>query len=90
MRGQSATVNAFTVGATSPVTLLSAKVNRAGFYVYNEGGNLYVLCGPGTVSGSLYSFRLVANEGQPIDNYTGTITAIKASGSSTVMVTEFW
>lgn len=81
-----ATVNSVSVGV-SATTLLVANVARKGAVVFNESGTLYVKFGSAASSTS-YTYRLTANTVLELDVYTGIITAIKASGTSNVLVTE--
>lgn len=85
--GTSATTTTVSVNPSSATLLLASDINRKGFIVYNETGTLYVKFGL-LASSSNYSRRLLANEFLEISNYTGTVTAIKASGTTNVQVTS--
>lgn len=89
MRGQSTTIATVSVGATTPVTVLAAKVNRAAAVIFNVTGTLYLKYGqePGIPP---WTHRLVANDSIVIDNFTGAVSAVKASGTSDVYVTDIW
>jgi hypothetical protein len=82
----SATVTNTSVGPTV-VTLLAANASRIKAIIHNESGTLYVKFGSGATFAS-YTYRLVANTVLEISQYTGSITAIKASGTSAVLTTE--
>lgn len=82
-------LGSLTVG-NSAVTLLAANPQRRQFVIHNDGGTvLFIRLGSGITS-ALYSCRLTANERyEQTDNcYTGVITAIRASGTGSVLVTE--
>lgn len=81
-----ATVNSVSA-STSVVTLLVSNAARKGAIISNEAGILYVKFGSAASSTS-YTYRLTANTTLELDVYTGLITAIKASGTSNVLVTE--
>ena len=81
-----ATVTSVSVG-TSVTTLSASNVNKTRVIVYNETGTLYVKLGTGA-SASSYSTRLTANTVFEIVGYAGVVTAIKASGTTPVLVTE--
>jgi hypothetical protein len=74
----------------SPIvaTLLATNPARILAVIWNETGTLYVKAGTGASSSS-YTWRLTANTELDVENYTGAITATKASGTSTCLVTEF-
>jgi hypothetical protein len=87
--GQMSKTYAVTVG-TIPKELLPLRPEREVVWIYNVGGTLYWQLGS-TVTESLYTGRLQANEAPyPIYKYSGPITAVKASGSTVVYVTECW
>lgn len=82
-----ATVTNVSVG-TSPTTLSASNASKTRVAVYNETGTLFVKCGSGASSTS-YSYRLTANTSLEIDGYYGIVTATKATGTTSVLVTEF-
>ena len=82
----SATVTNLSIG-TSVTTVLAANASRIRAIIHNESGTLYVKYGTGASSTS-YTFRLTAQAVLESTQYTGIITAIKASGTSPVLVTE--
>jgi hypothetical protein len=81
-----ATVTNVSVG-TSSTTLSASNAAKTRVHVYNETGTLYVKFGT-TASSSSYSVRLTANTAFEIVGYAGLVTAIKASGTTAVLVTE--
>jgi hypothetical protein len=81
-----ATVTQVSVG-TSPVTVSVSNAAKVRVIIYNETGTLFVKLGTGA-SASSYSYRLTANSLTEIDTYTGAISAVKASGTTNVLVTE--
>lgn len=81
-----ATVSNVAVSA-SVATLLAANPSRIKAVIHNESGTLFVKYGTGASSTS-YTYRLTANSTLESTQYTGPITAIKASGSSSALVTE--
>lgn len=83
----SATVTSASVGAGAAVTLATSNVNRKRLILHNETGTLFVKLGTSASSAS-YTYRLTANTALEIDLYHGDVTAIKASGTSDVLVTE--
>lgn len=85
--GTSANVVSVSVGNTAAVTLLVADSSRKGFVIFNETGTLYVKLGT-NASATDYSYRLTANSPWEVVNYTGIVTARKASGITDVLVTS--
>lgn len=81
-----ATTTAVTV-TTSPTALLPANLSRKGFVVQNTTGTIFVKFDT-TVSTALYGYELTRKAILEKDNYTGAVTAVTASGSVTVYVTE--
>ncbi len=73
--------------STTVATLKAANAARLQLIVHNESGTLFVKLGSAATSTD-YSFRLTANTLLTIDEYTGIVTAIKASGTSEAQVTE--
>lgn len=86
--GSSATANVtnVSVGASSTL-LIASNASRKFVLLHNEAGTLFVKYGSGASSTS-YSLRLTANTSATISQYTGDVYAIKASGTSAVLVTE--
>lgn len=82
-----ATVTANTVGAASAATLLASRAARSRFVIYNEVGTLYVKLGSAATA-SDYSVRLTANTSWEYAGYSGIVSAIKASGSTNVQVSD--
>jgi hypothetical protein len=68
-------------------TLAASNASRLKLIVHNESGTLFVKLGTAATSVS-YTYRLVANTLLEITGYTGAVTAIKASGASSALVTE--
>jgi hypothetical protein len=81
-----ATVSNVSVG-TSAVTLSASNAAKTKLVVYNETGTLYVKLGT-AASASSYSYKLTANSVLEFTGYTGVVTGIKASGTTSVLVTE--
>jgi hypothetical protein len=81
-----ATVTNIPVG-TTVTTLSASNAAKLKVVIHNEAGTLFVKLGTGATASS-YSYRLTANTITEITGYTGDITAIKASGSAAVLVTE--
>jgi hypothetical protein len=81
-----ATVTSVSVSPTV-ATLAASNASRLKLIVHNESGTLFVKLGTGATSAS-YSYRLVANTNLEITQYTGEVTAIKATGTSNALVTE--
>lgn len=81
-----ATVTSVSVG-TSVVTLSASNAGKTKVILYNETGTLFVKYGS-AASSSSYTTRLTANTSYEVDGYHGIITAIKASGTTPVLVTE--
>ena len=81
-----AAVTNVSVGPSS-VTLSASNAGKTKVLLYNETGTLFVKLGS-AASSSSYSLRLTANAYAEVDGYTGIITAIKASGTTAVLVTE--
>lgn len=81
-----ATVTNISVGGSS-VTLSASNAAKTKVIVHNETGTLFVKLGSAASSTS-YSYRLTANTLLEITDYTGIVTAIKATGNTPVLVTE--
>jgi hypothetical protein len=81
-----ATVTAIVV-TTSPTVLLVTNLARVGFAVQNTTDIVFVKL-DSTCSTALYSYELPKKGILEIENYVGPVTAITATGSVTVMVTE--
>ena len=82
-----ATVIPVTV-STTVATLLTSNAARTLAVIWNETGTLFVKAGSGATSSS-YTWRLTANTELDITDYTGIVTAAKATGTSTCLVTDF-
>lgn len=81
-----ATTTAVTV-TTSPTPLLAANMSRKGFVVQTTASIVFVKFDT-TVSTSLYGYELPRKAILEKDNYNGAVTAVVASGTTTVYVTE--
>jgi hypothetical protein len=81
-----ATVTNISVG-TSSLTLAALNSARVKLIVHNEAGTLFVKLGT-SASNSSYTYRLTASATLEIGQYAGIVTAVKASGTSAVLVTE--
>lgn len=77
-------------GSTSPQTLSAADPDRVGCTVHNDStAVLYVLLGAGTVSGTVYTARLVENAYYEVPyGFTGAVTGVWASATGAARVTE--
>ena len=85
--GTTATVTTVTVGPTVAEVLLNSNSLRKGFVVYNITGQLYIKLGS-NASSLAYTQRLTANTSWEVANYTGEVSAIKATGTTNVLVTS--
>jgi hypothetical protein len=83
----SATVTSNNVGSASAVTLLASRAARSKFVIFNEAGTLFVKLGSAATS-SDYTVRLTVNTDYEFSGYSGIVTAIKASGTTNVQVTD--
>jgi hypothetical protein len=81
-----ATTTAISVG-TSPTVLLITNANRKGFAVQNTDKVVFIKL-DSTITTGLYSYELPKKGILEIENYCGPVTAITASGTVNVMVTE--
>ena len=88
MRPMTATVTTHTVSPVANV-VVAANPNRRQVLFHNAAGTVFLKFGLG-VTITDYSIRLVANERYEtvVNGYAGVITAIRASGTSTLLVTE--
>jgi hypothetical protein len=84
--GTIATVTNFNVGTTSTI-LLANNPNRKGFIIYNTTGTLFIKL-DSTTTNSEYTQKLSANTSWEVSNYIGTVSAIKATGTTPVLVTS--
>lgn len=87
--GAAASVATVTSVSVSPTvaTLSTSNSAKTKVIIHNEGGTLFVKLGS-SASSSSYSYRLVANTTLEVTGYTGIITATKATGTSSALVTE--
>jgi hypothetical protein len=88
--GQSVSTAAVTSVAVNPstaVTLAASNPARVKLIVHNEAGTLFVKLGTLATTSS-YSYRLTANATLELTQYTGDVTAIKLTGTSSALVTE--
>lgn len=81
-----AIITAVTV-TTISTPLLAANVNRKGFTVQSKTVPFYLALSA-TVTTSLYSAYLLKLNEYERNNYTGPVSAILDSGSTTILVTE--
>lgn len=88
--GQNANTKSVAIGVTE-TQLLPLRAEREVVWIFNSSSSIiYYKFGPG-VTTTFYTNRLAANEASPpIYKYSGPITAIRASGTSNVLVTECW
>jgi hypothetical protein len=80
-----ATTTPITVTTVS-ISLLGTNANRKGLVIQTNGPIFVRL--DGTASTSVYSYELTTKAVLEIENYCGPVTAIKNTGSTTVLVTE--
>lgn len=81
-----ATVTNLSVGVTVS-TLSASNAAKTKVIIWNETGTLYVKLGT-LASSTSYSYRLTANMSLEVEGYHGVISGIKASGTTSVLVTE--
>jgi uncharacterized protein with WD repeat len=87
-QGSAASATITNVGVSTTVaTLAAANASRIKLYIVNEAGTLLVKLGA-AASNTSYSLRINAGANLEITGYTGIVTAIKVSGSSSALVTE--
>lgn len=74
--------------STSSAILLTTNASRKGYTIFNTVGTLYILLGSG--SASLVHFTMRTGQYGFIsgDSYIGPISAVRASGSGDVYITE--
>lgn len=85
--GATASTNSISVSNAASSVLLVSNVNRKGFIIVNTAGTLYIRL-DGIATSTLFSKQLGAGEAWEVANYTGSVTARKASGTTAVLVTE--
>lgn len=83
-----AVVEAIEVGPTTAALLCPEDKDRLFARIHNDAGTLWVKLGP-DCSRTDFTYRLSLNTAVEIQGYTGIITAIKLSGTTTVYVTTF-
>ncbi len=83
-----ATVTNISVNPSSAVSLAASNAARLKLIVHNEAGTLFVKLGT-SASISSYTYRLTANAVLELSGYTGDVTGIKLSGTSSALVTVF-
>jgi hypothetical protein len=76
-----------TVGPTTSAVLAEVNDSRDKLVVHNEAGVLFVGLGS-TVSPTNYAFRLTGNSTLEVAGYIGRVSGIKASGATSVFITE--
>jgi hypothetical protein len=85
------TVTAVSATATSSVAL-AANPNRAGYSIYNAGTTTVFVRESGTITAALYKHPIPPGylfEGDfSTSRYTGAVSVITASGTSSLMVSE--
>ena len=78
------------INATTPTTIAAANIDRKQLIVTNSSGALvYIKLGLGATD-SDYTVRMNTNDvfATALYGYTGVITAVRGSGTGTVLVTE--
>lgn len=75
---------------TTSSVILAANASRIKFTVWNEGNKAVLLALAGTASTSAYTVNLPVGAfyESELNDYTGAVSAVTASGTSTVKVTE--
>lgn len=76
-----------TVGPVTPVVLVAGNDDRNSVVIHNESGVLFIGLGV-TVSPNSYTYRLTGNSTLEVEGYIGVLSAIKASGATSVFITE--
>jgi hypothetical protein len=76
--------------STSNVQVAAANANRKGCVISNDGSTVVYIALGFTATTGAWTFRIPANSSEPLQFpcYTGVINAIRASGTSNVLVTE--
>lgn len=87
MKSNSSSSSVVDVNQFLSTTLLSPNLNRNSFVVHNTSGVLFVRLGPDATHTN-FTYRLTSNAVLEIASYTGEVSAIKLSGTSSVLVTE--
>jgi hypothetical protein len=75
---------------TTSAIVLAANVNRIKFSIWNAGSKPVFLAFAATASATAFTVNLPVNAlyESDLNDYTGDVSAITASGTSTVKVTE--
>lgn len=73
--------------STTAADLAVANASRIKLIIHNETGTLFVKFGSAASSAD-YTYRMTANTTLEVAQYTGVVSAIKATGSSFAQVTE--
>jgi hypothetical protein len=82
-----ANITVVTVG-TSSTQLLAPNLARKGIIIQCVGSPLFVILGSTAATTTIYSYYVLKLNALEIDNFFGTISAVVASGTATVQVTE--
>ena len=86
--GTNSNITSVPVTPSAPVTILAANPNRVKAVIYYPDSTvLYIKLGSG-VSTTNWTYKLASSQTLEIINWSGTITAIKGSGNSTLNITE--
>ena len=75
------------VVGTTPVVLLATHVERTGFAIQNTDQVVYIKL-DSTCSTDLYSYELPKKGILEVEGYLGPVSAVTASGTVTIMVTQ--
>jgi hypothetical protein len=88
-RPANAVITGPTVTNVSSV-IAAANAARRQLILFNDGGNIAYVAFAGTASLTAFTLRIPANGSYetPLDSYTGDVSAIRASGSGVIRVTE--
>jgi hypothetical protein len=82
-----ANVTSVTV-TTSSTQLLATNLNRRGIIIQCTSSPLYVILGSASASTNVYSYYVLKLNALEIDNFFGPVSAVVATGSASVQVTE--
>jgi hypothetical protein len=73
---------------TSSTPLLASNLNRKGIIIQSMNSPLYVVLGSTAASTSVYSYYVLKLNALEIENFFGPVSAVVATGTASVQVTE--
>jgi hypothetical protein len=82
-----ANITSVVVG-TSSTRLLGMNLNRKGIIIQSKDSPLYIVVGSTSASTTVYSYYVLKLNALEIENFFGPVSAVVASGSASVQVTE--